>query len=284
MGQGTTSSTTLVIYGRNGFTGNVNLSVSGLPSGVTASISPNPASVTSNNSGVYSTLMLTAGNSAATGISSVTVTATSGKISSITAFPLTVYAPSFTVSGPGSVSIGQGTSTTTTVHVNENYGFTSPVNLSISGLPTGVNASISPNPSTGDSQLTLTAVDSAALGTSAVTITGTSGKITSSATFTLTIGSPNFTFSGPGTLNIGQGASATAFLYINPLNGFTGNANLSVSGLPSGVTASFSPNPTNGSSLLTLTASNSSPLGTHILTVTASYGKLTQTAIFPLVT
>ena len=284
MGQGTTISTPLSIYGQNGFSGNVALSVSGLPSGVTASISPNPATLTSTSSGVNSTLTLTASSSAATGIFAVTVTATSGKITSTTTFPLTVSTPNFTVSVPGNVSMGLGTSTTATVSVNENYGFTNPVNLSISGLPTGVSASISLNPSTGNSQLTLTAANSAAIGSSVVTITGTSGKITSSATFILTIGSPTFTLSDPGTLNIGQGSSVSTFLFVNPAYGFTGSTNLAVSGLPSGVTASFSPNPTSGSSLLTLSASDASPLGTHILTVTASYGKLTQTASFPLVT
>jgi uncharacterized membrane protein len=284
LGQGTTSSSTLSIYGQHGFSGNVALSVSGLPSGVTASLSPNPVTMASSSSGLNSTLTLTASSSAAAGTSTVTVTATSGKLSSTTSFPLTVYAPSFTVSGPGGVGIGQGTSSTTTISVNENYGFTSPVNLTVSGLPTGVSGSFSPNPATGNSQLMLTAGDSAALGTSVVTITGTSGKITSLATFVLTVGSTAFTLSGPGSVNIGQGSSATAYFDVNPLYGFTGNATLSVSGLPSGVTASFSPNPSNGSTQLALTASSASPLGTHILTVTASYGKLTQTVVFPLVT
>jgi uncharacterized membrane protein len=284
IGQGTTGSSTLDVSGQYGFSGNVNLSVSGLPSGVTASISPDPISVSSNYMIVNSTLTLTAGNSAATGTSLVTVTATSGKISSTTSFPLSVFTPSFTISGPGNLSLGQGTFTTTTVYVNEGNGFNNPVNLSVSGLPGGVRATISPNPSTGNSQLTLTALNSAAPATSVVTITGTSGKITSSATFTLTVGSPTFTLTGPGTVNIGQGASASAYLYINPLFGFTGNANLSVSGLPEGLTASFSPNPTNGDSQLTLTASHASPLGTHILTVTATYGKVTETVSFPVVT
>ena len=284
MVQGTAASSTLNIYGQYGFSGNVSLSVSGLPSGVTASLSPNPVSISPGFSWVGSTLTLTASNSAAVGIRSVTVTATSGKISASTTFLLTVYAPTFTVSGPGNVTIGQGTTTTSNVYAAMSNGLTSPVKLSISGLPTGVSASISPNPSTGNSQLTLTAGASAALGTSVVTITGMSGKLTASATFTLTVATPTFTLSGPGTVDIGEGASATAFLYINSLYGFSGNANLSISGLPNGMTASFSPNPSNGSSQLVLTASNSSPLGTHILTVSASYGKLTQRVSFPLVT
>jgi uncharacterized membrane protein len=284
LGQGTVSSNSLSISGLRGFSGNIALSVSGLPSGVTASISPNPVTIPSGSSVVNSTLTLTAATSAAVGVSSVTVTATSGKISSTTVFLLAVYAPGFTLSGPGSVSLGQGSSAIAGIEVNESYGFTNPVNLSISGLPTGVSASFSANPSTGNSQLKLTADDSVAPGASAVTVTGTSGKITSSTTFPLTVGSPTFTLSNLGTLTIGQGGSTNASFFVSPLFGFTGYATLSVSGLPNGVTGSFSPNPSNGLTELTLNASNASPLGTHILTVTASSGKLTQTASFQLVT
>ncbi len=284
IGQGATSSTMLDISGQNGFSGDVSLSVSGLPSGVTASFSPNPVTLSPTFWSVYSTLTLTASNTAATGPFAVTVLATSGKISSTTTMLLTVFAPTFTVSHPGDVSMGAGTSSATYVFVNSNFGFTSPVALGISGLPGGVSANFSPNPSTGNSLLTLTAGSAAPLGTSLVTITGTYGKITSSAVFTLTIGSPTFSLSSPGTLDIGQGASTEAYFYINSIYGFTGKANLAVSGLPSGITGSFSPNPANGSSVLSLAASNLSPLGTHIVPVTATYGNVTQTASFPLVT
>ena len=284
LGQGSSTTTNLNISGQNGFNGNVSISVSGLPSGVSASVSPNSVSITSNFTVQTATLTLMAGSSTPVGTTSVTVTATSGKLTSTTTFLLTIHPPGFTLSGPGSLTIGQGTTTTTNVSVNENYGFTNPVNLTISGLPSAVSASISPNPSTGNSQVTLTAGTSAPIGTYTVTINGTSGKLTSSTAFTLTIGSPTFTLSGPAVVDIGQGSSATAYLYLNPFYGFTGNANLSVSGLPGGVTASFSPNPTSGNSSLILNASSSSPLGTHILTVTASYGSTTQTASFPLVT
>jgi hypothetical protein len=43
----------------------------------------------------------------------------------------------------------------------------------------------------------------------------------------------------PSSLTIVQGASGTSTVSISALNGFTGSAGLSASGLPSGVTASF---------------------------------------------
>ncbi len=69
---------------------------------------------------------------------------------------------------------------------------------------------------------------------------------------------------------------------MNPQYGFTGKVNLSVSGLPSGVTASFAPNPTTGFSTLTLTAGNSVPLGTSTLTITGASGNQTATTTLAL--
>jgi hypothetical protein len=66
------------------------------------------------------------------------------------------------------------------------------------------------------------------------------------------------------------------------LGGFTGNVTLSVSGLPSGVTGAFSPNPTTSTSTLTLTASGSAATGTSTITVTGVSGSLTHTTTFQL--
>src|SRR4029077_1888152 len=58
----------------------------------------------------------------------------------------------------------------------------------------------------------------------------------------------------PNSLAIVQGASGTSTITVTPQNGFSGNVSLSASGLPSGVTASFNPSSTTGTSTLTLTA------------------------------
>ena len=59
------------------------------------------------------------------------------------------------------------------------------------------------------------------------------------------------------------------------MSGFAGNVTLVVSGLPSGVTASFNPNPTAGTSVLTLTASNAASLGSTTFTITGTSGSFT---------
>ncbi len=277
------------IYPQYGFTGNVALAVSGLPSGVTGTFAPNPANVAPGQYQGTSTLTLTASSTAALGQYTIKITGTSGSQTASTTLTLGVYKPTFTLSSSTIVSIGQGTSTTQYVSVFPEYGFTGNVNLAISGLPSGVTASFSPNPvnvASGDyedsSTLTLTASSTAALGQYTVTVTGTSGAQTATSTFSLGVYQPTFTLSSGYSAAAGQGQTVTSYVYVNGQYGFSGNVNLSVSGLPSGVTASFSPNPTTYYSTLTLAVSSSAPVGTSTLTITGTSGSVTATTTFLL--
>jgi hypothetical protein len=266
IGQGSSGTSWVYVTPEYGFAGSVNLAVTGLPNGVTASFLPNPTTGSS-------TLTLTASSTAAIGTTTLTITGTSGSLSTSTTFTLGVYAPSFTLSDYSISPLGQGTSSTTTVYVNPQYGFTGSVNLSVTGLPSGVTASFSPNPTTSYSTLTLTASSTAAVGSTTLTITGASGSVTATTTLPLTVAAPSFTLS-TSNVSVGQGSSGTSYVYVYPQNGFSGSVNLAVTGLPSGVTAAFSPNPTTGNSTLTLTASSSASPGTTTLTVTGTSGLL----------
>jgi xyloglucan-specific exo-beta-1,4-glucanase len=95
---------------------------------------------------------------------------------------------------------------------------------------------------------------------------------------------PDFALSpNPSSLTINRGASGTSTITITRLNGFTSSVALSASGLPAGVTASFSPgSTTGGSSALTLTASSTATLGPATVTVTGAGGGLTRTATINL--
>jgi hypothetical protein len=276
IGQGTSSTTYIYVNPQYGFTGSVSLSVSGLPTGVTASFSPNPATG-------MSTLTVTASSSASLGTTTVTITGTSGSLTATTTLSLGVYAPTFTLSGGGSLDIGQGAFGTTYIYVNPQYGFTGGVSLSVSGLPAGVTASFSPNPATGNSTstLTVTASSSAAIGQYTLTVTGTSGSLTATTTLSLGVYAPTFTISA-NSLNLGQGSSGTSYVWVNSQYGFAGSVSFSVSGLPTGVTALWNPNPTTGNSMLTLTASSSAAIGQYPLTVTGTSGSLTKTTTLSL--
>ncbi|MDR3746514.1 MAG: FG-GAP-like repeat-containing protein [Acidobacteriaceae bacterium] len=274
--QGTPITSTVTINPLYGFTGSVNLSVTGLPTGVSASWNPNPTTASS-------VLTLTANSTATAGTSTITITGTSGSLTQSITIPLYVYIPTFTLSGSSSISVGQGSSTTDYIYVYDQYGFTGSVNLSVSGLPSGVTASFSPNPTTYFSTLTLTASSSAALGQYTVTITGTSGSQTATTTLTLGVYAPTFTLSeSSSSLALNQSGAVTPTFTILPQYGFNSSVSLAASGLPSGVTATWGTNPTTGSSVLTLTATRTATAGTSRVTITGTSGSTTVTTTFVL--
>jgi len=277
IGQGTSSTSYVQVSPQWGFTGSVKLAVSGLPSGVTASFSANPAAATST-----SVMTLAVSSTAALGQYSLTITGTSGSLTASTSAVLTVYPASFTLSGPSSINIGQGTTATSYFYVYSPYGFPGNVKLTASGLLSGVTASFSPNPATGSSILTLTASNSTALGQYNVTVTGTDGSLKASTSFTLGVYVPTFTLSDPWSTNMGQGTSNTSSVFVTPEYGFNGDVTFTASGLPSGVTGSFSPNPATGSSTLTLTASSSATPGQYTVTITGTSGSSAAKTTFPL--
>ena len=189
-----------------------------------------------------------------------------------------------------SLSITQGSSASTTVSTVGSGGFNSAVSLSASGLPSGVTASFSPAsiaaPGSGNSSLTFTASSTATAGTSNVTITATGGGVTHTTTVALTVNpatAPNFAVSvSPASLSVPQGSSRTTTVSTTVSGGFNSAVALSASGLPAGVTATFSPAsiavPGSGSSTLTLAASSTAAIGTSTITITASGGGVTHTS------
>jgi uncharacterized membrane protein len=276
--QGTAGTSTVTVTPMFGFTGPVSLSIAGLPTGVTAAFSPASASSTS-------TLTLTAAASATTGTATATVTATSGGISAKTTVALTIaVAPSFTLAAaPASLTVGQGATGTSTITVTPANGFSGPVSLAVAGLPTGVTAAFSPASATSTSTLTFTAGAAASIGTATVTVTGTSGSISAKTTVALTVAAPSFTLAAaPASLSVAPGASGTSTVTVTPLNGFSGAVGFAVAGLPTGVTAAFSPASATSTSTLTLTAAAAASIGTATLTVTGTSGNISAKATVTL--
>jgi pro-kumamolisin-like protein len=275
--QGTNGSSTITVNGQNGFNGSVSLSAAGMPNGVTASLNPSSTTTTS-------TLTLTASGTATTGRATVTITGTSGSLTHTTTVSLTVNTaaqPNYSLSAsPASVAITQGTSGSSTITVNRQNGFNGSVSLSASGMPNGVTASLNPSSTTSTSTLTLTASSTAATGTSIVTITGTSGGLSHTTTVSLTVnaaGQQNYSLSAsPNSLSVARGSTGTSTITINPTNGFTGSVTFSASNLPTGVTASFSLNPSTSNSTVTLTVSSSATTGTFSVRVRGRSGGLSH--------
>jgi outer membrane protein assembly factor BamB len=125
-----------------------------------------------------STITATVPAGATTGAVSVTTPAGTGSSSGV----FTVTVPDFSLSAsPGSQSVVAGNSITYTVTVTPTGGFTAPVALSVTGLPSGATASFS------GSTLTIATSRNAKNGNSTLTITGTGGGKTHSTTVTLQI-------------------------------------------------------------------------------------------------
>jgi endo-1,4-beta-xylanase len=110
------------------------------------------------------------------------------------------------------------------------------------------------------------------------------GESANSSQVSATPMAANFTLSAnPANLTINRGASGTSAITITRTGGFSSSVALSASGLPTGVTATFNPASTTGtSSTLTLAASGTAALGMTSVTVTGTGGGLTRTATLVL--
>jgi alpha-mannosidase len=78
------------------------------------------------------------------------------------------------------------------------------------------------------------------------------------------------------TVSVPQGRSATTRIIVMPRGSFHNDVDLTASGLPAGVTASFSPSSTSGTSTLTLSATNSAAPAEINVTVTGASGNLSH--------
>ena len=201
-------------------------------------------------------------------------------------------APNFTIAAtPASQTVTAGAGTSYTATVTPSNGFTGVVNFSVSGLPTGASASFNPTSVTGSgsSSLSVSTSTTTPNGTYTLTITGTSGTLVHSTTVTLVVTggvTPNFTISvSPASLTVARGRSGSYTVTIGAVNGFTGTVSLSVTGLGSRVTGTFSPTSVTGSgtSTLTVTVNRRATTGTRTLTITGVSGSLSHSTTASLV-
>jgi kumamolisin len=230
--------------------------------------------ITSGTSGSYS---------AVTGYDLVTGWGSPNGAALINALAPASSTPSFSLSAT-SVSILQGSSGSSTVTSTVSDGFDSAVALSVSGLPTGVTGTFSPTSITGSgsSTLSLTVASTTAAGSYTITVTGTSSTLTKTTTFTLTVTTPvtgGYSLSvSPTSGYLDRGQSGYAVVTVTATGGFDSAVALSATGIPSGVTGSFSPTSVTGSgtSDFTLTVSRSAPTGTHVITITGKSGSTSE--------
>ncbi len=169
-----------------GFTGTVNFTVSGLPSGATGSF--NPASVTGSGS---ATLNVSTLASTPTGTYTLTIKGTAGTLVQTSTVTLVANnAIDFSIAtAPSSQSVTQGGTTGFTSTITSFGGFSGTANFSVSGLPAGVTGAFSPLTVTGSgsTNLNVTASATATTGAYTITITAVSGSLSHTSTTNLLV-------------------------------------------------------------------------------------------------
>jgi hypothetical protein len=185
--QGASATSDLAIT-RTGFTGDIGLTITGAPTGVTATLSPTTAT------GNTSTLTVAAASNAALGPATLTLTGTSPIAGNQTVtLPITITAPSSTIGltlTPATLSVAVNGNASTTIALARTN-FTGDVTFTAENLPAGVTATFTPNPVTGTvatTTLQLTASGTAVAGASNITIRATGTGVTAvTAPLALTI-------------------------------------------------------------------------------------------------
>jgi VCBS repeat-containing protein len=183
---GQTQSATVTVNLKSGTAQPVSLTVSGQPSGVTASLNP-----TSGTPTFSSTLTIAVSSTVVSGTYALTIEGSGGGQSHSASLVLTISeAPDFRIDlNPPSQSAAQGQVTSYSINVLGSNGFSSQVSLSVTGLPAGANGVFSTNSGTPtfSSTLTVTLQGGTPTGTYTLVIHGTGGGLDRTANAVLSV-------------------------------------------------------------------------------------------------
>lgn len=160
--------------------------------------------------------------------------------------------------------------------------FQGQVSLSLQGAPSGVSVSPGTVQVSGTTQatLTLSVGASVAPGTYSITLIAQGQGVSASAGFSLVIPQPDFTFSlSPQSVSVSQGQSATLIASVSPQNGFSGQISFSLVNPPAGFSLSGGPVSPNGPTDVPLVLSVGTGVapGTYSLVVKAEGGGVSRT-------
>jgi hypothetical protein len=282
-GSGTSTVSTTVTAGS---AQNIQLTAT-TPAGITASFSTNPVLA-----GQSSTLTLSPSAATKTGNYTVTVSGTESGSNAThsTTLILTVTGSDFSISAnPSSLTIGQGSSGTSTISTFVTAGAAQSVSLSADQPALGISTSFNPTSVTAGSSSTMTVSvgGSVPTGNYTITVTGTGATgATHSTNVALTVTAPPPSDFSIGATNASapQGGSGNSTISTAVTSGSAQTVQLSAGGLPTGVSATFSPTSVTAgnSSTLTLSAGFGVPATTYTITVTGTSASATHTTSLTL--
>lgn len=267
--QGQSGTVAVSLTRGGGFSAAVNVSVDGLPAGVTVGVTPTQLT----GAVTTATVTVTVAASVAPGTYTATIHASAAGVGEATAtYTLTVTGiPNYALSAtPAALSIGQGVSAVTAIGIARTN-FPGAVTLSLVSPPDGITGTFSQNPANGDnSQLTVNVAATVPTGTYTLTVKGSAtGLSDKTTTVQVTVTEkPDYQLSlTPNTVSITAGSSGQATVNISRSN-YTGAVTLALSSPPAGITATFNPAaPTTNSSVMTIAVANTVAAGDYVVTV-----------------
>ena len=181
---------------------------------------------------------------------------------------------------PGTATANQGGTAQYTIEVSPIAGFSDPVTLSVSGLPSGATYSFNINnqvpPFT--STLTISIPETIPTGSYSLTVTGTGGTKSHDHPLTLeVVEGTGFTVQvTPSSQSVTQGGAAEYTVHVTGTGGFSDPVTLAILGLPPGSSVSATANsiPPDFDSVLTIQTSSDTPTGTYTLYILGTGGGL----------
>ncbi len=267
-----------------GFAGSVDLRVDGLPTGTTASFSPNPTTA-------GTVLYVTPSATTPSGTYLLIIVGQAGTTTRAAAVQLVVRRTGdFTLGlAPNSVTVPAGNDVVSAVNVVPRP-VTSPVApvvaFSAAGLPAGAVVVFDPNPSNGLTTVRVRTAPSTPVGTYKVTINGTSATFSHSIVLTVvidksTVGGFGIT-ANPISATVAPGADTTYTLAIIPSGGFSSAITFVVRNLPPFAIFSVA-SQTATTATIKVSTGLTTPTGTFPLQITGTAGALAATVEVALV-
>lgn len=173
------------------------------------------------------------------------------------------------------------------VTVNRIGGFSGAVDFRLEGLPAGASSNFSPSPTTQSSVLYVTPSAATPSGTYLLSIVGQAGSTTRATAVVLVVRRTGDFALGlaPLSVTVPAGNDAVAAVNVLPRPGtvFAPDVAFTATGLPSGASVIFDPNPSNGLTTIRVRTQPTTPVGTSKITIVGRSASVTRTIVMSLV-
>jgi hypothetical protein len=236
---GATGVTTATLTRNGGFDGVVSVSVSGLPPGVTASLSSSELAGTD----MSTMITIVAEEAANPGSYTITVKAASSVGSVTTTYTLVIVeAPRFQLSvEPSVLTVLPGGRVMATVRITRSGGFSGNVALSVTGATSGLTVTFDPAIVTKTaSTVTLSVAPTAPTGRTVLMVVGAADALpTATSSIALDVGSQPLLVAEPSELTVVRGGHGRTEVSVVPAYELGGWATYSLVAPPSGISATF---------------------------------------------